>query len=203
MEEIPEDADGIRVLVAGAPHAAEELRAMELDDVLRRVLPGAYVPAGEPDGQVPRAAAAGALAGRRLRGGAVGRLTAAWVYGCAPPPEELEILVPRFHRSAMARDPLRVCVSEARLLPNEMRAVGGVWCTTPARTALDIAFHSPEEQAVLALTRMVNAPGLGCPKGHLLRLVENVSRRPGKLRAQRLVRGLLTAAAERAPAGAA
>jgi hypothetical protein len=195
MDENLFGGDGPRILVGGGPHSPAELRAMELDGVLRRVLPGAYVPARHADSPTLRAAAAAALAGQRLRGGAVGRLTAAWVYGCAPVPGELEVLVPRFHRSAMARDPLRVCVSESRLLPGEVRSIGGVAVTTPARTALDVAFHSPEDRAVPALTRLVNAPGLGCPRGHLLRLVEETARRPGKLRAERLVRGLLTTVA--------
>ncbi|MET1034434.1 MAG: type IV toxin-antitoxin system AbiEi family antitoxin [Arthrobacter sp.] len=183
--------DPPRILAAGGAHTAVELQAMAADGVLRRVLPGAYVLPGAADGPELRSAAAGALVGPRLRGGALGRLTAAWIYGCAPVPLELEVLVPRFHRSTLGGDPIPVRLSEARLLPADRRVLGGVPVTSPARTALDVAFHSPEEHARPALARLAGAPGLGCPAGHLLRLIEETTRRPGRHRAQRLVRELL------------
>lgn len=183
------------ILVADAPMTANELQAMLHERVIWQVLPGAYASIAHPDGPEVRAKAAAALAAGRLRAGsAIGRLSAAWIHGCAPPPAELEILVPRFHRLAAASEPLRIALSETRLPAEDVVQVGGSPVTSPVRTALDIAFHCPEPTARMVLTRMVNHPSLHCPRGRLLELIEAAERRPGKLHARELVSRLMVSA---------
>lgn len=185
------------VLLAGNPFMPAELQAMALDDVVRRVLPGAFVPWAAPDSSELRAACAGALVGPRLRrGSALGRLTAAWIHGCAPPPAELELLVARFHRAPRPAAGPPVRLNEARLLDSEVVLLAGVPVTTGARTALDVAFHAPEEVALPALGRLVASPRFGCPPGRLRQLVEQTGRSPGKRRALALLDRVLSMAEE-------
>ena len=200
----PDDPSAV-LFLPGQVFAAAELAAMALDGVVREVLPRAYAPARTPDSPHLRAAAAGLLAGRRLGGkrmgdkwiggSAVGRLSAAWVHGCCPAPQRLEVLVPRFHRLPAHADPLPVQLSEARLGPEDVVRIGGVPVTTPRRTAVDVALSAPEAEALPVLARLLASPGLGCAGQEVLDLLEGQARRPGKLRARERIERVLAAGA--------
>ncbi|MEE1621107.1 type IV toxin-antitoxin system AbiEi family antitoxin [Zafaria sp. Z1313] len=171
-------------------HSRAELGAMVLDGVLRPVLPGALVPAGLPDTPEVRAAAAAHVAGR-VPAGTLGRFTAAWIHGCAPPPGELEVLVRRFHRLPRSADTMPLRLHEAETDARDTELLGGVPVTTPVRTAVDIALFGEESAARAVLSRITHRAGLGCPPGHLLGRLESLVRRPGKSRAIELVRSML------------
>ena len=72
------------------------------------------------------------------RAGVVGRISAAWLYcGTAAvggtPPEQLVVLLPRFHAEA----PAVLLTRQARLAHEDVWSVAGVRLTSPLRTALD------------------------------------------------------------------
>jgi len=77
---------------------------------------------------------------------------------------------------------------QVSLGPFDVNLVGGVPVTTPLRTALDIAVHGEDRDAVAILRAIGRDRELDCP----LRLVEaallNASRVPGKTRALSRVR---------------
>ncbi|GAA3690691.1 hypothetical protein GCM10023081_30200 [Arthrobacter ginkgonis] len=198
------------IFLPGEVFAAAELAAMALEGIVREVLPRAYAPARAPDGPHLRAAAAGLLAGRRLGGqrrgdrwsgdkwtggGAVGRLSAAWIHGCCPAPQRLEVLVPRFHRLPAHADPLPVQLSEARLGAEDIVRIAGVPVTSPPRTAVDVALCGPEAESLAVLALLLAAPELGCTGQAVLDLLEGQARRPGKLRARERIERVLGAGA--------
>jgi hypothetical protein len=190
----PEDPPAA-LFLPGQTFAAAELAAMALEGIVREVLPRTYAPARAPDSPQLRAAAAGLLAGRRLRAGAVGRLSAAWVHGCCPAPHRLEVLVPRFHRLPAHTDPLPVQLSEARLGAEDIVRIGGVPVTSPRRTAVDVALSAPEAEALAVLARLLGSPELGCTGRAVLDLLEDQARRPGKLRARERIERVMGAGA--------
>jgi hypothetical protein len=93
-------------------------------------------------------------------------------------------LVTDHRRRTTALPPFTPAVMhQVALGPFDVNLVGGVSVTTPLRTALDIAVHGEDGDAVAILRAIGRAADLGCP----LRLVEaalmNTSRVPGKTRA--------------------
>ncbi|GER22194.1 hypothetical protein NCCP1664_06910 [Zafaria cholistanensis] len=181
------------LFLPGQVFAAAELAAMALEGIVREVLPRAYAPTRTPEGPHLRAAAAGLLAGTRLRNGAVGRLSAAWIHGCGPAPGRLEVLVPRFHRLPARADPLPVHLSEAKLDAEDIVRIGGVPVTSAPRTAVDVALSAAEPEALAVLSRLLGSPRLGCTGPAVLDLLERQARRPGKARARERIERVLGA----------
>lgn len=183
--------DGTLILLPGRPYAPPELAAMCLEGVLRPLLPGVFISTAAGDVPAVRAAAATAVAGRRLREvGTVGRLTAAWVHGYHPPPAELELLVSRFHRLPLQCEGLRIVLHEGLLADGDVCRFGPTAVTTPLRTGVDVAFHAPPAVARRVLGRMVNSPRSGCGRAELLAAIAATGRRPGKRAAYCLVDSL-------------
>lgn len=175
----------------GHPFTAPELSVLAGEGVLRRVLPGAYVGTAAPECAEVRTAAVGAYVGPRLREAAVvGRLTAAWVHGYLSQPPELQLLVLRFHRLPLRRPDIGVSLHECLLADEEVLMIGQMMVTTPARTALDVAFHAPPPVARRILRRMFGSRRTGCSRRQLLEAIEATGRRPGKRAALELVEDL-------------
>ena len=171
---------------AGDDFSGVELQAMAADGLLRRVYADTYVRWDiEPD-PVCRALAAAAALPVRLRAKMMlGRLTAAWVYGCAPAPRRLELLISSRSRTTALPPFSPAVVHEVRLGPGDGMDVAGITVTTPLRTAADIARHSPEEESLQALLALAARPVLQCPLAAVRRTVAAGSRQPGNAAALR------------------
>lgn len=174
------------VLLAGVPFTAVELQAMAADGVLRHSMGGAYVPAHAADGPELRARTLAALLPERVRARAVaGRLTAAWIYGCASAPEAPVMLVESSHRISRLRSASRLLVHEVSFGAFDVIELGGLQVTAPLRTAVDLAVHGEDRRAVPVLRRMLAQPGLGLTLGLVTRALEALPRQPHKERARR------------------
>lgn len=191
MTEQPAGRPDTAIYQPGEPFTAPELAVLRSEGTLRAVLPGAYVCAVRPDTAEARTAAVASFLSPRFRESAViGRLTAAWVHGCHPVPCELELVVARFHRLPLHRGEIGMALHECLLDDEEVLRIGQMQVTTPVRTALDVAFHAPEDTARRVLARMLGARGGGCGRDQLLEAIAATGRRPGKRAALDLVHGL-------------
>ncbi|GAA2197383.1 type IV toxin-antitoxin system AbiEi family antitoxin [Sinomonas flava] len=176
------------VLVAGGPFTAVELQAMEHDGVLRRLIADAYVPI--QCGEAPELRARGLaaiLAPRLVHRTVVGRLTAAWVYGCAGRPDTPVLLVDGSRRMSTLRATHRLLVHEVYFGPFDVVELAGVRVTSPLRTAVDLAIHSEEGVSVPVLRRMLAQPRLGLTVGLVARGLDALPRQPHLARARRVI----------------
>lgn len=181
-----------QLVLVDEPFTLNELQAMRLRGVLREVLPGAYVSTAIQDTSSTRAKVAAGVAGEYLgTGSALCRRTAAWVYGCAPMPGEIEIVVPRYHRPCPPTARMMLRMSEGVIDEEQICTLGGVNVTSPLRTAMDVAFNSELTLAVGILRAINGSPRLGCGYQKMLERVEASVRKPGRLRALALIRRLL------------
>lgn len=182
--------DGI--LSPGGQFAVAELCAMERDGVLARVFGQAFRPVAEPETPAHRASALAHHVPAGLAERAVlGRGSAAWVYGCAPPPQAICLLLDRARRTTMLPPRSGCEVHEVLLGPDDVERVGGAQVTRALRTAVDIAMNEPEATAAPLLLALAGAAGLGCPLGRINSAVAMARHIPGKRRAQALLRTLL------------
>lgn len=183
--------DGTVLLQPHSPFASPELGVLCAEGVLRQVLPGTFVCSAVEDTAVLRARAVATLAGERLMDVAViGRLTAAWVHGFHGCPENLELLVSRFHRIPLQRQELRISLHECVLEPADLDTGLPMPATTPIRTGLDVAFHGNPAVARRVLSRLIAPRSGGCSREELCAAIEATGRRPGKRAALDLVHGL-------------
>lgn len=168
-----------------------ELHAMKLDGVVQHLVGDAFRPAGVPPAPGLRAGALAAqvpasLAGRTI----VGLLSAAWVYGCAPPPYPLELLLTPGGKSALL-PPFSGCtLRQIRLGAGDVWELAGTWVTSPVRTAADIARSVPEPHATDVLAAMAARADLECPLDRMLAAAWALRHVPGRLRALELLRRL-------------
>lgn len=180
------------IVIVNEPFTLNELQALRLRGLLREVLPGAYLPDFIPDAGAIRAKVAAGVAGNYLNDqSALCKRTAAWVYGCAPIPTELEIVVPRYHRPCPPTKRMILRMSEGPTGEEHIHLLGGVKVTTPLRTALDIAFGAELEQAAQILVAIDASVRLACSFMMMEHQIELATRRPGRIRALALVRRLI------------
>ncbi|EMY35736.1 hypothetical protein D477_002773 [Arthrobacter crystallopoietes BAB-32] len=183
-------------MLPGRPFSGNELRAMELDGLLVNVLEGGYVGAMDTVTPAHRALAAAALVPEGFRHKvALGRMTAAWVYGCAEPAEKIAVLLDHRYRATSQGRCRAIHIHEVMLGPSDTVSMAGVAVTSPLRTALDIAVHAPEEDAVPALLALSSAPALKCPLGYVRQALQSRDRLPGKARALERIAAALAARA--------
>lgn len=156
-------ADLPSLLVPGAQFTLPELHAMKLDGVLAQMYGEAFRPVDVPETAGLRAAAlAHHVPANLLRRAAVAQLSAAWVYGCAPPPRPIALLLPPGGKSAQL-PLLSGCTLRQVLLPDsDVHVLSGLRLTVPLRTALDVARAAPEPLARTVLANMAGESGLGC-----------------------------------------
>lgn len=99
----------------------------------------AWAPIDEPDVPSLRAAVVALRVSRSL---IIERLSAAWVHDAVDtPPRTAQFCVPHGSRIATIAD-RRVSIREVVLTDDEFVELGGVRCTTPARTAFDLLRES-------------------------------------------------------------
>jgi hypothetical protein len=154
-----------------------ELQAMAADGLLTQLYQRGYLPPGVPASPQLRARAASLAVAPAIRQRVVaGRMTAAWIYGCAAEPDRLALLVDANRRISSLRSVRGCTFHEVRLGPFDVVSMGGLMVSSPLRTAVDVALHVDEERAVPALRALLARPELGV-RLRLLRLAVDASPR--------------------------
>lgn len=185
---------------AAAPHLSEpaipelysphriftwnELQGMAFDGILLPLYGKSYASPSTAVTHRLRARAAALTVPERIRTKVVaGRLTAAWIYGCANPPERLSLLVDAKHRISSLRGSTACSLHEVRLGQMDVVSLGGMLVSSPLRTAADIALHVESDRALPALRRLLAKDDLGIRLRLLTLAVEATPRVPHKRRA--------------------
>ncbi len=167
---------------------------MAADGVLVRLARHGYLPPGAAATPQLRARAAACSIPPAIRQRVVaGRMTAAWIYGCAAEPDRMALLVDASRRVSSLRATRGCSFHEVRLGPFDVVSLGGLLVSSPLRTAVDIALHVDRERALPALAAMLAAPGLEVRPRLLVRAVEAVPRVPHKKSARATLAALLAA----------
>jgi hypothetical protein len=150
---------------------------MASDGVLTQLYQRGYLPPGTRSTPQLRARALGTMIPPPIRQRVVaGRLTAAWVYGCAQEPDRLALLVDASRRISSLRSTRGCTFHEVRLGALDVVSLGGLMVSSPLRTALDIALHVEADRALPVLAALLDRPGLGV-RLRLLRLAVEASPR--------------------------
>jgi len=158
-----------------------ELQAMASDGVLTQLSQRGYLPPGAASTPQLRARAAACAIPPPVRQRVVaGRLTAAWIYGCAREPDRIALLVDASRRVSSLRATRGCSFHEVKLGPFDVVSLGGLMVSSPLRTAVDIALHVDPERALPALGALLAAPELDVPLRLLIRAVEATPRMPYK-----------------------
>lgn len=177
--------------MAGSPFTAVELQAMESDGVLHRLVGRVYVPAAtRPTPELRARALSAALTPRVRERTVAGRMTAAWILGCAPPPELPVMLVESTRRIGRLGTGDRLLVHEVSFGPFDILEIADLRVTSGLRTALDLSLHSEERLALPVLRRMLAHPALGLSVGLVDRGLAALPNQPNKQRARRLLERL-------------
>jgi hypothetical protein len=180
----PVTSTGGALFHAGDIFTSAELQAMRLDGLVQLVIGESYLRSDFREDAAARSRAAARSVPHSLRPRvALGRSCAAWVYGCAPAPSVISLVTDHRRRTTALPPFSRAVMHQVALGPFDVNLVGGVSVTTPLRTALDVAVHGEDHDAVDILRAIGSSLEFGCP----LRLVEaalvTTSRVPGKTRA--------------------
>ncbi|WP_223979168.1 type IV toxin-antitoxin system AbiEi family antitoxin [Arthrobacter sp. NicSoilB8] len=150
---------------------------MAADGVLTQLCQHGYLRPGTPSSPQLRARAASLAVAPSIRQRVVaGRMTAAWIYGCAAEPDRLALLVDANRRISSLRSVRGCTFHEVRLGPFDVVSLGGLMVSSPLRTALDVALHVEADRAVPALRALLARPELGV-RLRLLRLAVDASPR--------------------------
>ncbi|UNK44321.1 type IV toxin-antitoxin system AbiEi family antitoxin [Arthrobacter sulfonylureivorans] len=182
------------VLRPGHPFSRSELECMRLDGLLVNVYGSGFALPWDQITPRHRAAAAFFSLPEQVRRKVVlGRLTAAWVYGCAPEPEKLSVLLDHRHRAISQGRYRPAMIHEVTLGPLDTVTIGGVPVSTPLRTALDVALHAPEQDAVRVLSALAGSKGLDCQLDVIRQAIEARPRLPGKARALQRIGAAMSA----------
>lgn len=154
---------------------------MASDGVLTQLYQRGYILPGTAETPQLRARAAALVVPPVIRQRIVaGRMTAAWIYGCAPEPDRLALLVDAKRRVSSLRSTRGCTLHEVRLGPCDVVSLGGLMVSTPLRTALDIALHVDPERALPALQALLDRPELNVRLRLLVLAVEATPRVPHK-----------------------
>lgn len=172
---------------------------MANDGVLQRLLGESYAPVGPVSPGLRATALASTLTPRLTGRTVVGRMSAAWVFGCAPPPPAPVLLVPAPRRLSSTGRGHGALLHEVALGDYDILELGPVRVTTPLRTAVDVAVHSEGALAVQTLRRLLGQPGLGLTLSLVRRALETLPRQPNKQRGRDLLARLTAGARETVP----
>lgn len=165
----------------GQLFSSPELQSMAADGVLTQLHQHGYtVPGVEASPQLRARAAANAVPPAIRQRVVAGRMTAAWIYGCAREPDRMALLVDAKRRISSLRATRGCTLHEVRLGPFDVVSLGGLMVSSPLRTALDIALHVDAERAVPALRQLLERPELDVRVRLLVLAVEASPRLPHK-----------------------
>lgn len=144
---LPPEEDPFRL----GPGGEAEVRRLVREGLARPLVVDVLAPADAPDRLEVRLAGLHlALEPHRPRlSGApqdgafvLGYRTAAWLYGSGPVPEVVDVVIAP--QTGRVRRP-GLLIHEHRVDPAQVLRLGGLWVTTPERTAADLARQRPEE----------------------------------------------------------
>ena len=165
----------------GMPFAGPELQSLAADGLLARLHQQGYtLPGVTASPQLRARAAAGAVPAPIRQRVVAGRMTAAWIYGCAAEPDRLALLVDAKRRVSSLRNTRGCTLHEVRLGPLDVVSLGGLMVSSPLRTALDVALHVEPERAVPALAGLLARPQNDVKLRLLVRAIEATPRVPHK-----------------------
>lgn len=168
----------------GMPFTRPELQSLAADGVLSRLHHNGFTLPDVPHSAQLRArAAAGSVPPQVRQRVVAGRMTAAWIYGCAAEPDRLALLVDAKRRVSGLRNTRGCTLHEVRLGPMDVVSLGGLMVSSPLRTAVDIALHVAADQALPALEKLLARPQQDVRLRHLVLAVEATPRVPYKLAA--------------------
>ncbi|GAB2907450.1 hypothetical protein [Neomicrococcus lactis] len=137
-------------------HTSHELAALSLDAHVYEILPGTFVASHTQIDPSVRLRALGASVGlKAARAGVFARLTASWVFGCAPLPERLTLHVEQYHRPLPNNSPLPLLTLQAPVGVRGKRVLGELSVTSLRRTALDLAAYPEGQDSHQALVRLI------------------------------------------------
>jgi hypothetical protein len=178
----------------GMPFAGPELQSLATDGLLARLHHNGYtLPEVQGSPQLRARAAAGGVPQAVRQRVVAGRMTAAWIYGCAAEPDRLALLVDAKRRVSSLRNTRGCTLHEVRLGPFDVVSLGGLMVSSPLRTALDVALHVEAERAIPALAALLARPQQDVRLRLLVLAIEASPRVPHK-------RGALEKLASLAPA---
>lgn len=163
------------------PFAWPELQSLASDGVLARFHQHGYtLPDHMASPQLRARAAAGAVPASVRQRVVAGRMTAAWIYGCAAEPDRLALLVDAKRRVSSLRNTRGCTLHEVKLGPLDVISLGGLMVSSPLRTAVDIALHVEAERALPALTALLARPQQDVRLRLLVLAIEATPRVPHK-----------------------
>jgi len=143
----------------GMPFASPELQSLASDGLLERFHQHGYtVPGATASPQLRARAAAAAVPAAVRQRVVAGRMTAAWIYGCAGEPDRLALLVDAKRRVSSLRNTRGCTLHEVKLGPFDVVSLGGLMVSSPLRTALDVALHVDAERAIPTLEGLLARP---------------------------------------------
>lgn len=143
----------------GKPFAWPELQSMAADGVLAQFHQhGFTLPDAPASPQVRARTVAHSVPAAVRQRVVAGRMTAAWIYGCAAEPDRLALLVDAKRRISSLRNTRGCTLHEVRLGPFDVVSMGGLMVSSPLRTAVDIALHVDPYRALPALAALLARP---------------------------------------------
>ncbi|MDR6415852.1 type IV toxin-antitoxin system AbiEi family antitoxin [Pseudarthrobacter sulfonivorans] len=158
-----------------------ELQTLAADGVLSRFHQhGFTLPDVRVSAQLRARAAANAVPAAVRQRVVAGRMTAAWIYGCADEPDRLALLVDAKRRISSLRSTRGCTLHEVRLGPFDVVSMGGLMVSSPLRTAVDIALHVDAHRALPALAGLLARPEKDVRLRLLVLAIEATPRVPHK-----------------------
>ena len=181
------------LIVPGTDFILAELHAMKIDGVLAQITGQAFRSTAVLETPALRAAAlAHHIPAALTTRAALGQLSAAWVYGCAPPPVVIALLLDNDGNSASLPAFSGCSIRQVHLDASEVLKIGAVLITSPLRTALDVARTAPTTIPLTVLEIMSRQPTLDCPLEQIRQGLRSAAHVPGKLRGQELLQTMIT-----------
>ena len=163
------------------PFALPELQSLARDGLLDRLYHRGYtLPGAGASPQLRARAAAGAVPSSVRQRVVAGRMTAAWIYGCAEEPDRLALLVDAKRRVSSLRNTRGCTLHEVKLGPFDVVSLGGLMVSSPLRTALDVALHVDAGRAIPALENLLARPQKDVRLRLLILAIEATPRVPHK-----------------------
>ena len=185
------------IFIPGCPFSIAELSAMAGDGVLLRVYRDGFAPvAVEQTAGLRAAALVSQMPPSWASRAAIGRLSAAWVHGCSPPPGRITLLIDRGHRTTALPAGSGCTLHEVSLGGDAVVRLGGANVTASLRTAVDVALHEDPATALSVLRAFITRPGTSVTPARLRTALGSLRHVRGKRAALLLLGGLVEPAEE-------
>jgi hypothetical protein len=139
-----------------------ELSTMSREGLVQEVLPGIWTSTSLRNTSELRAVCAKrAIGSRLLPRVVVGWSSAAWIFGWAPAPTRLEVLIDQSRRTTSThRANQHLLIHEVYDPLDRSVNIAGLFVSDPVRTVLDVARYCNDEDARRILVKAFMAPGV-------------------------------------------